>query len=375
MKRIYVLLAAVMILASSCGPKDKQAQLEKLKKQRDDLNMQIATLEKELEAEGVDLTKQPKHKAVNIAEIKPNEFNHYIEIQGNIESDDNIFIPAESPGVVEKIYVKAGDKVSKGQLLAELNADIYLKSIAELKNGLELATTVYDKQKKLWDQKIGSEIQYLQAKNTKEGLEKKLATVMEQYDMTKIKSPISGTVDEIAIKEGEMAMAGFGAIRVVKLDDLKLKASLSEDYIDNVKTGDIVKIFVPSLDSAIEQEISAVSNVINPDTRTFTIEVKVPTIDNLIKPNMLAVLKINDYSNSEAVVVPLNVVQKTADSKFLFIVDEDNEGNMIAKRREVKVGKNYNGRIEILENLKVGEKVIVTGFQELADGDVVKINK
>ena len=375
MKRIYVLLAAVMILASSCGPKDKQAQLEKLKKQRDDLNMEIATLEKELEAEGVDLTKEPKHKAVNIAEIKPVEFNHYIEIQGNIESDDNIFIPAESPGVVEKIYVKAGDKVSKGQLLAQLNADVYEKSIEELKNGLELATTVYDKQKKLWDQKIGSEIQYLQAKNTKEGLEKKLATVMEQYDMTKIKSPISGTVDEIAIKEGEMAAAGFGAIRVVKLDDLKLKASLSEDYIDNVKTGDIVKIFVPSLDSAIEQEITAVSSVINPDTRTFTIEVKVPTIENLIKPNMLAVLKIKDYSNSEAVVVPLNVVQKTADSKFLFIVDEDNEGNMIAKRREVKVGKNYNGRIEILENLKVGEKIIVTGFQELADGDVVKINK
>ena len=242
MKNVKILTPILILLLLSCGRNNKQARLAQLERQRDQLNQQINELKAELAAEGGAAEFVAKTAYVKLRQITPESFKHYIKVQGTIESDNNIFVPPKSPGVVKKIYVNEGDQVGKDQLLAELDGAVYEKSIAELETGLELATTIFERQERLWKKKIGSEIAYLQAKSNKEGLERKLATVNEQYRMTKIISPISGTVDEIMIKEGEAASAGFGAIRIVKVTDLKITAFLSDNYISQVKKDDVVHV-------------------------------------------------------------------------------------------------------------------------------------
>jgi len=368
-------ITLLTIFVFSCSNTDKSAQLEALKRKREKITAKIELLEKEIASEGiVQEAEEEKLTPVRIASISTGIFNHYIEVQGEIESDKNIFVPAQSPGIVKKIHVKKGDRVTKGQLLAALDGSVYERSIDEIITGLELTTTVYERQKRLWEKGIGSEIQYLQAKTNKESLEKRLQTVKEQYKLTKIISPIDGTVDEVAIKEGEAAGAGFGAIRVVQLTNLKVKAFLSESYISQVKKRDMVKIFIPSLNKEFKQSIDAVSQVIDPDNRTFDIEIRIPGPEKGIKPNMLAVLTINDYSNPKAFTVPLNVVQRLGEEQFLFVAEKENN-QWVAKKRIVKGGMYYQDKLEILEGLQEGENIITFGFQNIADGQLISVHK
>lgn len=290
-----------------------------------------------------------------------------------METDNNIMIPVESPGVVTKVYVENGDKVSEGEVLAQVDASIIKRQIDEIETGLELARTVYERQKRLWDKNIGSEIQYLQAKNNKESLEKKLETVKEQYGKTKIKSPISGTIDEVMIKQGEMAGAGMPAMRVVQLSKMKIKTQVSEDYLKQIKRGN--KVYVSPLkgDKTYESKVVAVSNVINPDTRTFEIEIATPDIEDGLMPNMIVDLEILDYTAKDALVVPVNVLQKTSKRQFLFIA-EKNSDVYVARKKWITPGRTYKTDVEILEGLKSGEKVIIAGYQDLADGEEVTIN-
>ncbi len=375
MKTNVLSVFVIVFLLASCGGKDKKQQLEELKVERDKLIDQIAELEKEINAEG-DSTNMihKKQTLVMLDTIHAVEFKHYIEVQGYTESDNNIFVPAETQGIVERIYVKEGDKVTKGQLLAELDGSIYEKGIEELQTALDLATDIYERQKRLWEQKIGSEIQYLQAKNSKESLEKKLETTKEQYALTKITSPISGTIDEIAIKEGEAAVPGIGAIRVVQLSSLKIEAALSESYVNDVKKGDIVNVTFPSIDYSFEQKITAVSQVINPDNRTFTIEVKVPSKIQAVKPNMLAVLEVNDFTEAEAIVLPISMVQNSGEDHFIFVAEKQDE-NWIATRRIVETGKYYDNQIHILDGLQEGDVIVSTGFQNLANGQQIEVSE
>jgi len=363
------------IFLVSCGSNDPQAKLRELESQRDDLNAQIDELKKKIVQNNGDLD-NIKISYVKLQKVTKNPFKHFIKIQGTIESDNNILVPPQSPGIIKNIYVEQGDKVKKGQLLAELDGAIYESTIQELKTNLELAQTVYERQERLWNKKIGSEIQYLQAKTTKEGLEQKLKTVNEQYKLTKITSPISGTIDEVLIKEGEAAAAGFGAIRVVKLSDLKINAVLSEAYISVLKVGELVDVNIPVLIKNLKLTIDAVSQVIDPKNRTISIEIKIPKGESEIKPNMLAVLTINDYENSSALTVPVDVLQKTGEETFLFTAKEHPEypnDKWLVDKRFVEPGKYYNEKIEIRNGLKENEHVVVFGFQDLADGQTVKI--
>jgi RND family efflux transporter MFP subunit len=372
-KKLGLILLSILVF--SCGTQDKRAQLERLKNQRAELDEQIKKLEEEIANGGDSSFVLEKLKPVKITEIKSSMFKHYIEIQGTIESDNNIFVPPQFGGVVTKIYVKEGDRVSSGQLLAELDGTILLKSIDQLKTGLDLATTVYERQKRLWDQKIGSEIQYLQAKANKESLEKQLVTVQEQYKLTKITAPISGIVDEIKIKEGEAAAPGFGAIRIVQLSNLKIKASLSDSYVGRVTKNDEVKVLIPALDKEFNLTIDNVSQAIDANNRTFSIEIRIPGKEKGIKPNMLAVLTINDYSNDDALIVPLNVLQKTAEEESFLFVAAKNSDNWTVKKRFVKPGQYYKDSIEILEGLTTGENVVTFGFNDLADDQSVIISE
>lgn len=375
MKKITIFLF-LTILTISCSSGNKQAQIAKLEAQRDALTEEIEQLKQSIFQENGEIENE-KIKYVEIIQIEPRIFKHYIKVQGIIESNNNIFTPPQASGIVKKIYVQKGEKVLKGQLLAELDGSIYESTIMELETNMELATTIFERQERLWNKKIGSEIQYLQAKTNKESLGKRLITVNEQYKLTKIFAPISGTVDEVNIKVGEAAAAGIGAIRIVQLSDLKITAVLSENYISQVKKKDSVHVHIPVLDKSLNMTIKAVSQVIDPENRTFNIELKIPENKFSIKPNMLAVLTINDYTNPAAITVPVNIIQRTSNKQFIFVTNEDSEFSgekFEVEMRYVKTGKYYDNLVEITEGLTAGEIVVFFGFQDLADGQIVMVS-
>lgn len=372
MKKIKVLAVLPLLFLLSCADDDKEAKLQELQDQKQELEIKIEKLKKEIAAEGN--TSNNIFTLVETETINPETFRHYIEVQGNVETDNNILIPAEKAGLVKRIYVDEGDKVKKGELLAEIDDVITKSTIDEVENGLDLAKIVYERQKRLWDKKIGSEIEFLQAKNNKENLEKKLETLYESYNKRNITSPIDGVVDKIVIKEGEMAIAGVGAIRVVQLTSLKIVANLSEKYITSVKKGDTVNITFPGGGICCVKTIDAVSQVINPDTRTFQVEVDLSKEQNNLKPNMLAVLDIYDYTAENAIAIPLNIIQEKDNEKFLFKAVKDGD-KWIAKKQLVKTGLYQDDQIEVIEGLTFGDMVVTVGYQSLSDGDVIKIQE
>lgn len=368
-KITYIVLGLVV---ASCGAStDKSAELSQLKKQKEELELKIEKLQVELKSEGV---KQAEYASmVNIEQYNGVEFKHFIEVQGMIETDNNILIPVQTPGIVRSVFVKEGDKVAKGQVLAQVDSDLITRGIDELKISLDLATTVFKRQERLWKQKIGSEVQYLQAKTQKESLDKKLQSLNKQLEMTKIIAPINGTIDELLVKEGEMAAPGKGAVRIVNISDLKIIASLSEAYVNDVNKGDVVSINIPSLKVTSSEKVMSVAKVINSSNRTFSIEVKAPCVKN-IKPNMLTILSVNDYTKADAIVVPMNILQNTGKDFFVFkAVEKDSK--WYAVKTIVKPGKYYNNQIEILEGVNKGDFLVTFGFQQISDGSLLTISK
>lgn len=370
--KIFITLL-IALLISACGPRDKQNELARLEAQKEDLTARIEKLKAEID-QTENTRSQEEIAYVRAVEVQPGPFQHFIQAQGTVESDNNILIPAQTNGVVKKIYVRQGDSVKKGQLLAELDGSVLESSLDEVANALQLLTTIYERQARLWDKNIGSEIEYLQAKNNKENMEKKLKTLKEQYEMTKVYAPINGTVDNVIIKEGEMAAAGRGTIRIVQLSRLKLMVSLSENYISRIAIHDPVKVQVPVIGKQMDLKIDAVSQVIDPYNRTFQVEIRIPSREKDLKPNMLSVVTINDYNNPDALTVPQNVIQDTGNGRFLFVAEKQDSG-WIARRRTVNLGENYADRVEIRDGLNAGEFVITFGFQSLADGQPVSIQQ
>jgi len=374
MKTLAISLILILVTIS-CSSDNKQAQLSNLESQRDALTEKIEQLKLEFAQEDGSIL-DDNIKFVNITEVETEVFKHYIKVQGTVGSDNNILIPPQSSGIVKAIYVNEGDKVTRGQLLAALYGSTYESTIEELKTGLELATTIFERQERLWKKNIGSEIQFLQAKANKESLEKKMVTVNEQYKMTKITAPISGTIDEVILRVGEMAMAGMGAIRIVQLSDLKIDAALSENYISQVNKNDSVLVNIPVLDKNLYLKVASVSQVIDSKSRTFNIELKIPKTKIDIKPNMMAVLTINNYINPTAMTVPINIIQRTNDQQFIFIAHKNPElddGKYEIEKRFVITGKQYDEAIEIIDGLRTGEMIVTFGFQDLAEGQIVAI--
>ncbi len=372
MKNILIVFALISVIAACSSGKssDKKAELEKLKKEQADLQEKITKLQAELAASGnIDANVKPKEIAVTAAAYQP--FVHYVEVQAKVDADENVAVSAEAPGTITKINVKAGDKVSKGAILAELDVASSLKGIEESQNTLDFAKTMYDKRKALWDQKVGSEADYLKAKNDYESAQKRIATLRQGIEMMRIKSPINGTVDAVDIKVGQAVQPGSQAIRVVNLSNLKVKAEVAESYIAKVKQGNEVVMVFPDLDKEVKTKLSYAGKVIDPVNRTFHVEVNVndKTID--LHPNMVAVLKIADYQSPKALSVPVNLVQSSGESSYIFVA-EGNKDKAIAKRRTVTVGRNYNGSIEIISGLNEGDNIITTGYQDLVDGQPVK---
>lgn len=307
-----------------------------------------------------------KTKMVEVVSLQTQVFNNFVEVQGKVDADENVSINAEMPGTVSKVNVQLGDQVSAGQILAELDSKVIQQGIAEVQNGLDLASTLFEKQKNLWDQKIGTEVQYLAAKNQKESLEKRLASLLEQLKMSKIVSPINGIVDAIDIKLGQATMPGLPAMRVVNMNSLKVKGEIAESYLAKVKSGNDVIVIFPDMMDTVRTKITYAAKVISPLNRTFTATVNLDGKKEY-HPNMIAIMRIIDYSNPKAFVVPVSTIQKASEGDFIFISE-----NKKAKKIKVEVGRAYNGNAEILEGLKEGDQLITKGFQELNEGETIK---
>ncbi len=373
MKQLFFTL--LILTAISCsqnsGTEQKRAELDKLKKEQTGLREKIVKLEEELAALDTNSSNE-KSKLVAITEMVSKPFNHYIEVQAKVEGDEDVTVSAETMGNITSLNVKAGDKVSKGQILAVVDDRIIRQGIAEMQAQLDLVTQIFNKQKNLWDQKIGSEVQFLQAKTNKEALEKRMGSLQEQMDMTRIKSPINGTVDLVNIKVGQTMAPGIPAFRVVNLSSLKVTAEVAESYISKVSRGNDVLIYFPDIGEEIKGKLDYSGQAINSLNRTFNVEVRLNPKDGIYHPNMVAVLKIVDYTSPKAFVLPLASVQKSSDGEFVYVTVQEN-GKEIAKRKTVKTGIIYNGMAEIKSGLDQGDKVITIGFQNIIEGDAIKL--
>lgn len=369
MKKIIFLLSIIVILFSCNKVSDKKVELAKLVKERDKLNEKIAVLEKEIVASGDSATY--KYKVVTVLNVANQEFNHYIEVQGRVDGDENIAVTATMGGQIQKVYVKEGQSVKVGQLLAELDASVLKKNLTQVESQLVFVKDVYEKQKALWEQKIGSEIQYLTAKNNKESLENSINALKEQIELSRIKSPINGNIEELSLKVGQMAAPGYPLLRVVNLSTLKVVADVSESFSAKINKGDEVIVFFPDIKHETKTNVSFASKYINPINRTFVVETYL-TNDNVpYRANMIAVVKVNDYKNKSAIVVPVNVVQKMNDKNFVFVVKTE-KNKSIASKQDVILGISYNGLVEITSGLAENDKVISMGYQNLLDGELIK---
>jgi RND family efflux transporter MFP subunit len=369
MKKLSIFFL-ISIVFFACNP-DKKTQLDKLVKQRDELNTKIENLQAEIAK--TDTTVLIK-KAVEVStlEIKAETFNHFIEIQGKLDGEENAAATAQSMGIVKYIKVAEGDVVKKDQTLAVLSDDVMQQSLKQLQTQLEFVTDLYNRQKALWDQKIGSEVQYLSAKNNKDAVENQIKTMKEQIDMMSIKSPINGTVEEVSIKIGQGIAPGVPLFKIINFSTAKILADISETYSSNIKKGDEVLISFPDLNKEIKAKLDFSSKFINPVNRTFQIIVKfIP--DNIdYRANMITILKINDYHKENTIVLPINYIQTENDRKYVYIAENEN-GKFVAKKHTVKTGKDYNGSIEIIDGIKFGDKVITTGLSDIEDGSSVKL--
>lgn len=369
--RLSVLAFAGMLAACSATTpeNDKQARLEKLKSEQASLAKEIASLEAEIAKANPDSV-SVKAKEIAVIDLAPRTFNYYVQTQGSVEAEDNIMMGAKSMGVVTAVYVTEGQQVSKGKALVQLDNAVIRQSIEAMKSQLELATIIYNRQKNLWEQKIGTEVQYLQAKSNKENLERQLASLQEQSDMAKITSPINGTVDEVIAKIGENLSPGMPAVRVINSSNLKLKANVSEAYVTSIKKGNKVLVNIPELKKELTAVVSFVGKNIDPLSRTFAVEIKLPSLPDL-RPNMTGIVKVIFHTEPSAIVVPVNVVQDINKEKIVYVA-EGNGKQTVARKRVVTVDAVYDNVAQV-QGLKTGDKVITSGYQGLNDGQAVKL--
>jgi RND family efflux transporter MFP subunit len=315
--------------------------------------------------------KEDKSKMVAVTEMLATTFSHYIEVQAKVDGDEDVNVNAEMPGVITSVLAKAGDHVSKGEVLATMDDRAIRQSLDALKVQRDMAVTMFDKQQNLWNQKIGSEVQFIQARSQKESIEKQCASLQAQWEMTRIKSPISGTVDEVDVKLGSATAPGYPAFRVVNLSNLKVKGEVAESFISKVKTGSDVILFFPDQNKEVKTKLTYSGQAVNKLNRTFNVEAAISPKDGNFFPNQVVILKIVDYVNPNSFIVPVSSLMKSSDGEYVFVASNEN-GKMISKRKIISSGMTYNGIAEIKTGIESGDKIITTGNQNLVEGDLIR---
>lgn len=390
-KILSIIIISITMTLFSCGTKndgnvllnEKKTQLEGLKKQQSKIEVDITALEKEITKLDTSAAKNEKAKLVALTTVSPGTFTHYIDLQGKVEAVNISYVtPRGGGGQVKELYVKKGDNVTKGQLLLKLddaiakrNFQFGQKGLQTVKTQLAFAQTLYQKQKNLWDQNIGTEVQLITAKNNAETLEnqikateEQLKIAEEQVNFTKVYADVSGVADEVNIRVGEF-FNGTGQIKIVNTSDLKITTQIPENYLGKVNVGTHIKVTLPDINKTIDAKITVAGRLIDANNRSFFVEAKIPA-DKAFYPNQIALVKIQDYSASNAITVPLNTLQTDDKGKFVLVAVKEN-GKMIAKKKAVTVGELYGDTQEIKNGLLIGDQIITDGFQSLYDGQVI----
>jgi membrane fusion protein, multidrug efflux system len=375
-------LALIVVLAAACGSdaqekqargSDKNAQLQQLKEQQTKLNTQVRQMEEELAKTDTSAASAVNAKLVVLKAVATEKFTHYIDLQGKVDAENIGYVtPRGAGGQVKAIYVKQGDRVRKGQLLMKLDDAVTSQQIEQVKIQLDLAETLYSRRKKLWDQKIGTEVELLQAKNNVDNLNKQVSLLEEQLSMSNIYAPISGVADIVNIKMGEYFSAQTATvlgIRIVNTSTLKVVAQVPENYLGKVQEGSAVMISLPGSDKVVKSKVKVKGSTIDANSRSFYIEASIPASLNF-RPNQIAIVKIQDYTSPNAVTIPMNTLQTDDKGKYVFVAVNEN-GKKLAKKKPIVVGELYGNDLEVKSGLTTSDTLILEGFQGLYDGQLV----
>ena len=357
---------------TSAENQDLEVKKEILLKQIDSLQAELEQINRQL-----GLKNMVNIPYIQADSVKTSTFTKYLEFQGNVKTDGNVTVVPSFMGEVKKIYVKVGQRVRKGQPLMKLDDAVLRNQISEVQTQYKLAKTAYERQKKLWEQKIGSEMQFLQAKTKKESLARKLNTLYAQLKKTVVKSPISGTVDDLIIKEGEMATPQRPVARIVSLKDVYMEADVSEKYLTKIKKGTPAEVIFPEINKNIFTKVNYTGNFIHPNNRTYKIRVNIPNKEKLFKPNLMGIIKIKVLEVKDAVVIPLSLLQEDIEgNNFVFVLEPtEEEGVFTVKKKFVNPGDIYKTQVWIKEGLQPGEIIPFIGARGLTEGDLVKITQ
>tara|TARA_B100000989_G_scaffold109808_1_gene80577 strand:- start:1279 stop:2448 length:1170 start_codon:yes stop_codon:yes gene_type:complete len=384
MKNFILNLSIIFFI--SCGPKKTKSTEEVLasgdytliQKKKGEIKTQINDLKVELNKLDYILEKMDTDKnlfLVSAIKLKQKKFNHYLNFQGSLDTDQNVVIYPELPGLLKNIYVKQGDKVKKGQLIAKISDNGLTDQLEQLELQRDLAKTTFERLQKLWNQKIGSEIQYLQAETNFKSLEKKISQMKDQEDKTRILAPFDGIIDDIIADVGSNLAPGLTPIlRIINIEKMKVSAEIPEIHIPYIKKNKNVKIYVPILDKQILGNISSVGNFINPNNRSFSIEIKLLNESNELKPNMTVSLEINDYQNESAILIPSkDILEDEEGSFYVYKLVSDGNDNYKSNKVMIEKGKSYNNMTEIKTGLKEDDLIINDGLRQVEDGQIVKV--
>lgn len=380
------LLISFIVALAACNAKPdnnanatltgKKAQLDELKKQHDKLTGEITKLEAEIRQLDPS-SKTEKTKLVGVSTLTPGRFVHFIDLQGKIEAEDISYVaPANGVGgVVKALYIRKGDFVKKGQLVIKLDDAVYLKNLQQLQTQLRYAEDLYNRQKNLWDQQIGTELQLIQARQNVDQVKDQIATVKEQWNMTSIYADVSGIADEVNVRVGELFTGYVGQtpqIKIVNNSRLKVNILVPENYLDRISVGSNMVVTLPDVGKSFNTTVSLSGKLIDPNSRSFYVEAKLPA-DETLRANQLALVRIQDYVSPNAIVIPVNTLQTDEKGKFVLVAVEEN-GKLVARKKHVQTGALYAEQLEILSGLQAGDKVITEGYQELYDGQLLVLN-
>jgi RND family efflux transporter MFP subunit len=387
MKNLYILIITIVLISCGGGEKNQSVEtiiasgdLATIKSKKSEVEKAQLELTNQLDLLNAEIEKLDTNKKLSqITTFKAKEqtFNHFLELQGSVSTKQNLVIFPEYSGVLSNVYVREGQRVSKGQLLAKIDDGGLGQQLAQLQIQADLAKTTFERQERLWNQKIGSEIQYLQAKSTYQAQEKAVNQMKSQLAKTEVRAPFSGTIDDVITDQGSVVAPGMSQLmRIVNLKDMYIETAVPETYLTSVTKNKTVNIQFPVLgDKEISSKIRQAGSFINPANRTFKIEVDVPNKDGMVKPNLTAKLRINDYTNSNAIMIPLSVISENAQGQqYVYIVEEVN-GNNVGKTKRViiETGKSQSDNIEVLTGIQVGMDIVEEGARSVKEGQEVEI--
>lgn len=387
MKNILYILIASTVLASCGGNQPQsvddliaQGNLEAIRAKKSEITEQQRQLEASIKLlDSVIATKSGDEKLPLVTTIttKAQKFEHFLELQGNVQTKQNVLIYPEMAGTLQRVYVKDGERVRKGQLLATIDDGGMGSQLAQLKTQADLAKTTFERQKRLWDQKIGSEIQYLQAKTQYEATESAVKQAESQLGKSTIRAPFSGIIDDVIKDQGTVVSPGPGSevFRIVNLSNMYIEVDVPETYLSGITEGKEAVVYFPVLGDTVHTTVRQTGNFINPNNRAFTVEIPIPNKNGNVKPNLTAKVNLNDYSNDEAIVIPQSIISENAEGEqYVYVANEsDKENQAIATRKIISTGKTQGSIVEVLSGITAGDELIKEGARSVKDGQKVEI--